>query len=52
MNAKPHRQIEDRKRALTKLLRKAALALQLNEYIAEPGDVVFRHACRLPIGSR
>jgi ATP-dependent DNA ligase len=23
------------------------LGLQLNEYVAEPGDVVFRHACKL-----
>jgi ATP-dependent DNA ligase len=23
------------------------LGLQLNEYIAEPGDVVFRHTCKL-----
>ena len=25
----------------------ARLGLQLNEHIAEPGDVVFRHACKL-----
>ena len=23
------------------------IGLQLNEHIAEPGDVVFRHACKL-----
>jgi hypothetical protein len=28
-----------------KLLRKAGL--QLNEHIVEPGDIVFRHACKL-----
>src|SRR5258708_5783758 len=39
--------IEQRKGALAKLLRGAKLGLQLNEHIAEPGDVVFRHACRL-----
>jgi bifunctional non-homologous end joining protein LigD len=40
--------IELRKRELAKLLRWAAqLGLQLNEHIAEPGDVVFRHACKL-----
>ena len=32
---------------LAKLLRGAKLGLQLNEHLAEPGDVVFRHACRL-----
>ena len=37
----------DRKRALVKLLRKASWALQLNDHIAEPGDLVFRHACKL-----
>jgi bifunctional non-homologous end joining protein LigD len=39
--------IERRKAALAKLLRGAKLGLQLNEHIAEPGDVVFLHACRL-----
>ncbi len=39
--------IEQRKAALAKLLRGAKLGLQLSEHIAEPGDVVFRHACRL-----
>jgi len=39
--------IEDRKRKLAKLLRKAGRALHLNEHIDEPGDVVFRHACKL-----
>jgi bifunctional non-homologous end joining protein LigD len=39
--------LEDRKRALAKLVRKAAWALQLNEHIAERGDIVFRHACKL-----
>jgi bifunctional non-homologous end joining protein LigD len=39
--------IEQRKTALAKLLRGAKLGLQLSEHIAESGDVVFRHACRL-----
>src|SRR5215831_12942117 len=40
--------IESRKRELGKLLRWSAQSgLQLNEHIAEPGDIVFRHACKL-----
>jgi bifunctional non-homologous end joining protein LigD len=39
--------LETRKRELAKLLKKAGWALQLNEHIAEPGDIVFRHACKL-----
>jgi bifunctional non-homologous end joining protein LigD len=39
--------IETRKATLAKLLRNAQIGLQLNEHIAEPGDVVFRHACKL-----
>jgi ATP-dependent DNA ligase len=39
--------LEVRKAALARLLRKAAPGLQLNEHIEEPGDVVFRHACKL-----
>jgi bifunctional non-homologous end joining protein LigD len=39
--------IEHRKAVLPKLLRGAKLGLQLNEHLAEPGVVVFRHACRL-----
>ena len=39
--------LEERKGELAKLLRKAAWALQLNEHIAESGNVVFHHACRL-----
>jgi bifunctional non-homologous end joining protein LigD len=39
--------IEHRKAVLAKLLGGAKLGLQLNEHLAEPGDVVFRHACRL-----
>jgi hypothetical protein len=38
--------IEHRKAVLAKLLRGAKLGLQLNEHLAEPGDVVFRHAAR------
>jgi hypothetical protein len=29
------------------LVRKASWAVQLNEHIAERGDMVFRHACKL-----
>jgi len=36
-----------RRSRLAKLLRKAGRALHLNEHIDEPGDVVFRHACKL-----
>ena len=36
-----------RKRELARLLRNAKPGLQLNEHIAEPGDIVFRHACEL-----
>jgi ATP-dependent DNA ligase len=32
---------------LPKLVRKASWAVQLNEHIAERGDIVFRHACKL-----
>src|SRR3989442_3032091 len=39
--------LETRKRELAKLLHKVAWPLQLNDHIAEPGDVVFRHACKL-----
>jgi bifunctional non-homologous end joining protein LigD len=39
--------IEVRKRQLRTLLRAATVGLQLNEHIAEPGEVVFRHACKL-----
>jgi ATP-dependent DNA ligase len=39
--------IEVRKRRLATLLRSARFGLQLNEHIAESGDVVFRHACKL-----
>src|SRR5690242_14020412 len=40
--------IEIRKPELGKLLRwPAQIGFQLNEHIAEPGDIVFRHACKL-----
>jgi ATP dependent DNA ligase domain len=39
--------LEGRKRELAKLLRKAGRALRFNEHIDEPGDIVFRHACKL-----
>jgi bifunctional non-homologous end joining protein LigD len=38
---------EARKAALAKLLRKASAALVLNEHLAQSGEVVFRHACKL-----
>jgi bifunctional non-homologous end joining protein LigD len=39
--------LEVRKRQLASLLRPALVGLQFNEHIEEPGDVVFRHACKL-----
>jgi bifunctional non-homologous end joining protein LigD len=39
--------IERRKAALAKLIRRARTGLMLNEHVDEPGDVVFRHACKL-----
>jgi bifunctional non-homologous end joining protein LigD len=39
--------LEERKRQLTKILRSAAWALHFNDHIDKPGDVVFRHACKL-----
>jgi bifunctional non-homologous end joining protein LigD len=39
--------LEERKGTLAKLVRKASWAVQLNEHIAERGDIVFRHACQL-----
>jgi bifunctional non-homologous end joining protein LigD len=39
--------IERRKAALAKLMRRATTGLVPNEHIDEPGDVVFRHACKL-----
>jgi bifunctional non-homologous end joining protein LigD len=42
-----HEPIEARKAALAKLLGHAKGGLLLNEHIDEPGDVVFRHACKL-----
>jgi bifunctional non-homologous end joining protein LigD len=40
--------IETRKRELAKLLRNDRLGLELNEHVDDlPGDVVFRHACKL-----
>jgi len=42
--------IERRKAALAKLLRHTKAGLLLNEHIDEPGDVVFRHACKLGLG--
>jgi hypothetical protein len=39
--------LEQRKRHLAKLLRKASWAVHFNDHIAEPGDIVFRHACKL-----
>jgi bifunctional non-homologous end joining protein LigD len=42
--------IERRKAALARLLRHTKAGLLLNEHIDEPGDVVFRHACKLGLG--
>jgi bifunctional non-homologous end joining protein LigD len=42
-----HQPIERRKAALAKLIQRANTDLVLNEHIDEPGDVVFRHACKL-----
>ena len=39
--------VEERKRALERLLRQAKPGLKLNEHIDEPGEIVFRHACKL-----
>src|SRR5262249_54145076 len=39
--------IERRKAALKRLIAKDRAGLQPNEHITEPGDVVFRHACKL-----
>src|SRR5262245_46339304 len=39
--------IERRKALLAKLIRRAMTGLVLNGHIDEPGDVVFRHACKL-----
>jgi ATP-dependent DNA ligase len=39
--------IEHRKASLAVLLRGATPGLQINEDIAEPGDIVVRHACAL-----
>jgi len=39
--------LEVRKRQLASLLRPALVGLQFNEHIEEPGDVVFRRACKL-----
>jgi bifunctional non-homologous end joining protein LigD len=42
-----HEPIERRKASLAKLIQQASTGLVLNEHIDEPGDVVFRHACKL-----
>ena len=39
--------IEARKAALAKLLRHAKTGLLLNDHVDEPGNVVFRHACKM-----
>jgi bifunctional non-homologous end joining protein LigD len=39
--------IETRKATLTSLLRGSLPGLRLNAHFAQPGDVVFRHACKL-----
>jgi hypothetical protein len=42
-----HGPLEARKRELAKLLGRGSWALHFNEHIDEPGDIVFRHACKL-----
>jgi bifunctional non-homologous end joining protein LigD len=39
--------LETRKATLASLLRSCPPGIRLNEHLAHPGDVVFRHACRL-----
>jgi ATP-dependent DNA ligase len=39
--------LEVRKATLASLLRGCQPGLRLNEYLAHPGDVVFRHACKM-----
>jgi bifunctional non-homologous end joining protein LigD len=39
--------LEDRKRALARLLRRSRPGIALNEAFAAPGDIVFRQACAL-----
>jgi bifunctional non-homologous end joining protein LigD len=43
----PREPLEERKAALAKLLGRAGPGLRFNEHIEEPGDIVFRHACKL-----
>src|SRR5262249_15744601 len=43
----PREPLEERKAALAKLLGRAGPGLRVNEHIEEPGDIVFRHACKL-----
>jgi bifunctional non-homologous end joining protein LigD len=38
---------ETRKATLTSLLRGCLPGLRLNEHLAQPGELVFRHACKL-----
>jgi bifunctional non-homologous end joining protein LigD len=39
--------LERRKVLLMRLLARARIGLEVNDHIAEPGDVVFRYACQL-----
>jgi len=39
--------LTERRKRLTKLLRKAKPGIRLSEHIAEDGPLVFAHACRL-----
>jgi bifunctional non-homologous end joining protein LigD len=39
--------LETRKAALASLLRGSLPGLRLNEHLTHPGDVVFRHACKM-----
>jgi hypothetical protein len=42
-----NREIASRTRQLGTLLRAAKIGMQLNEHVDLPGEVVFRHACRM-----
>jgi bifunctional non-homologous end joining protein LigD len=42
-----HEPLEVRKATLDSLLRGSPPGLQFNQHLAHPGDIVFRHACKL-----
>jgi len=39
--------LEERKTRLTKLLRRSADGIRLNEHMASDGALIFKHACKL-----